>query len=197
MTLLRPDAGASRRLEVLRAVAELIARHGIDGMSMRQVAEACGMSTGTINYHFRNKRGLIMATMDFVYSVPQDWQRFAGLPALEQLRTRAAIAIIKTEGRRQWGRFWLEYAAHAGRDPVLLESHVEHYKTRRRVFLDTIEAGQRKGEVRLDIDPQAATDGLLALIDGVLTQQIAFGLSGDDAERIIFSFIDGLRPQQG
>ena len=76
-------ATRERRRELLRAVSELIARNGIDGMSMRQVADAAGMSTGTINYHFKNKRGLIMAAMDYVYSAPQDWTPYADLPALD------------------------------------------------------------------------------------------------------------------
>lgn len=189
---LPPESVDSRRHEVLRAVAGLIARHGIDGMSMRQVADASGMSTGTINYYFRNKRGLIMAAIDYVYSVPPDWGGFEGVGAIEQLRTRASIALVSNENVRQWGRFWLEYAAYAGRDAELLASHERRYEMRHRVFLETIAGGQGAGQVRAGIDPVEATETLLALIDGVITQQIAFGLSAQRAAQIMFSYIDTL-----
>lgn len=156
---------------------------------MRQVAEAAGMSTGTINYHFKNKRGLIMAAMDHVYSVPQDWSPYADLPPLEQLRVRAGIFILRSEARQRWGRFWLEYAAQAGRDTELLESHKARHQRRREVFAQTIALGQKAGEVRRDIDPFGAAEALLALIDGVTTQQIAFGLSPERAEEILSGFI--------
>jgi AcrR family transcriptional regulator len=190
----RPEAPATseRRREVLRAVSDLIARHGIDGMSMRQVADAVGMSTGTINYHFKNKRGLIMAAMDHVYSAPQDWSRYENLGQLEQLRIRAGIFVLRSESRQRWGRFWIEYAAHAGRDGELLESHKERHQRRRDVFAQTIADGQKTGEVRRDIDPVGAAETLLAVIDGVTTQQIAFGLSPERAEAILSGFISHL-----
>jgi AcrR family transcriptional regulator len=183
-------ATSKKRVEVLRVVSDLIARHGIEGMSMRSVADAVGMSTGTINYHFKNKRGLIMAAMDHVYAAPRDWAPYADLPPLEQLRTRAGIFILRTESRQKWGRFWIEYAAHAGRDADLLDSHVERHANRRQLFAETIALGQEHGDIRRDIEAVASADMLLAVIDGITTQQIAFGLSPLRAEQILTSFLD-------
>ncbi|MDO9216668.1 MAG: helix-turn-helix domain-containing protein, partial [Lacisediminimonas sp.] len=46
--------GDTRRF-VLGKVYELISEHGIESLSMRTVAQAVQMSTGTINHHFGNK----------------------------------------------------------------------------------------------------------------------------------------------
>ena len=37
-----------RRKELLGIVYQLISDHGMDGVSMRQIADACDVSTGTI-----------------------------------------------------------------------------------------------------------------------------------------------------
>ena len=60
-----------RRNEVLQRVTALIGEHGIDGMTMRQVAHATGLSTGTINYHFGNKRGLVLAALASAGEAPE------------------------------------------------------------------------------------------------------------------------------
>jgi hypothetical protein len=43
---------------VLDTVYELFSEHGIEGISMRQVGDVAGLSTGTINYHFGINRSL-------------------------------------------------------------------------------------------------------------------------------------------
>jgi AcrR family transcriptional regulator len=163
---------SSRRVDVLRAVANLIAEHGIDGMSMRQVADAAGLSTGTINYYFRNKQTLIAAAMDYVYSLPADRDAHRNKPALEQIRNAISIFSFTTEGHRRWWRFWLEYAARAARDQDLMDSHDERYTRQRRYFRALIDAGREDRELRPDIDVDETVDTLLALIDGLATHQI-------------------------
>ncbi len=187
-----------RRRDVLRAVSGLIADHGIEGMSMRQVADAVGMSTGTINYHFKNKRGLIVAAMDYVYTFLQpalsEWEHDDSKPVLPQLRRVADTFVLRTENRKQWWRFWLEYAAHAGRDADLLESHQARYAHQRDTFVQTLKHGIRSGELRSDLEPRLVADTLLALIDGLATHQVVAGniVTATHTERLLDSYIGSL-----
>ena len=52
-----------RRKELLGVVYEAVSEHGVDGVTMRQIGEAAGISTGTINYHFKNKYNLLIAAL--------------------------------------------------------------------------------------------------------------------------------------
>jgi AcrR family transcriptional regulator len=52
-----------REGQILDAVLALLARDGISGVSMRAVAREAGVALGLINYHFRDKTGLIAAAL--------------------------------------------------------------------------------------------------------------------------------------
>ncbi|MEO0682799.1 MAG: helix-turn-helix domain-containing protein, partial [Pseudomonadota bacterium] len=52
-----PD-GAGRRDAVLEAAAELFADRGYDAVTMRQVAQAAGMLSGSLHHHFPSKDAL-------------------------------------------------------------------------------------------------------------------------------------------
>jgi AcrR family transcriptional regulator len=49
----------SRRGEILRCFTEMVAERGYDEVSVRDVAEALGISKGTILHHFRSKESLL------------------------------------------------------------------------------------------------------------------------------------------
>ena len=61
-----------RRKNLLGAVYAVISESGIEGASMRQIADRANVSTGTINYHFGNKHKLIMAALQTACLHPQD-----------------------------------------------------------------------------------------------------------------------------
>ena len=49
----------SRRAEILQCFTEMVAERGYDEVSVRDVAEALGISKGTILHHFRSKESLL------------------------------------------------------------------------------------------------------------------------------------------
>jgi AcrR family transcriptional regulator len=49
----------SRRDDILRCFTEMVAERGYDEVSVRDVAEALGISKGTILHHFRSKESLL------------------------------------------------------------------------------------------------------------------------------------------
>ncbi|MFG2823625.1 TetR/AcrR family transcriptional regulator [Kitasatospora sp. NPDC048365] len=59
----RADA-ARNRVAVLEAAARLFAEHGVDGVSLDQVAAAAGVGKGTVFRRFGDKSGLAVALLD-------------------------------------------------------------------------------------------------------------------------------------
>jgi AcrR family transcriptional regulator len=188
-----------RRREVIDAVSALIADHGIEGTSMRQLAEAAGLSTGTINHYFRNKRGLVIAAMDAVYALPADWDRYRDLPAPDQLRRMVDTFVLDAPRRRQWWKFWLEYMAHAGRDPELRARHEERYTRQRRFYARLVRAGIEAGHLRADLDPEQVADAFLGLANGLAVNQVVAGhvVTPERARALLHAYIDGLTPSTG
>ena len=55
---------AERREQIISQATSIIARHGYWGFSVRQVAEACGLTEPAVIYHFKNKVGLLTAVLE-------------------------------------------------------------------------------------------------------------------------------------
>lgn len=51
------------REHILRAAAHLFRRHGFDGTTVRQIAEACGMLPGSLHYRYRTKDEILVDMM--------------------------------------------------------------------------------------------------------------------------------------
>ena len=62
--LLAPDPVGNRRAELVRAAARLFREKGFDATTVRDIAHAVGMRSGSPFYHFANKHELLMAVME-------------------------------------------------------------------------------------------------------------------------------------
>lgn len=163
-----PDAVETRE-GILRAAIRLIGEHGIDGMTMRQVAQASGLSTGTINYHFTNKRGLILAALDAAPPPPGgDGEEH---PA-DALRGLLRGFILDDDDRRAWWRFWIEVTAQAARDPSLRDRQRARVLTQVQAVEDLVTRAVSGGRLRADLDASSVSEPLLALAYGLALQQI-------------------------
>jgi AcrR family transcriptional regulator len=60
----RNGAPENRREELVRAAAQLFREKGFEGTTIRDIAGAVGMRSGSPFYHFANKHELLMAVME-------------------------------------------------------------------------------------------------------------------------------------
>ncbi|HKI74489.1 MAG TPA: TetR family transcriptional regulator [Pseudomonadales bacterium] len=58
------EAGQDSREALIAAASELYAARGADAVSVREVAAAAKVSPAMINYHFKDKRGLMRAVLE-------------------------------------------------------------------------------------------------------------------------------------
>jgi AcrR family transcriptional regulator len=56
--------GSAKRSQILAAATELIAAHGVEGMTMRQLAAASGLNIATLYHYFGSKSDLLGAIVD-------------------------------------------------------------------------------------------------------------------------------------
>ena len=64
VTVPPPDGAVNRRAELVRAAARLFREKGFDATTVRDIAHAVGMRSGSPFYHFANKHKLLMAVME-------------------------------------------------------------------------------------------------------------------------------------
>ncbi len=82
-----------RQALILQATLDLLAEHGIAGVSMRAVARNANVAVGLVNYHYDDKTSLIAAALGHIEA--QDMSIVESDPALApEERVRAAMRRI-------------------------------------------------------------------------------------------------------
>jgi TetR/AcrR family transcriptional repressor of bet genes len=187
----RPLADPDLDRRIVMAVFDLVARHGVDGLGMRRVAAATGLSTGTLNYRFGNKRGLLDAAVDFAYQPPRDLEAH-GASTRATLERLLRGYVLRERKVRVWWRFYCALVAHAPKDRALTRRLTERRRALVAFFAAALEAGEARGEIALDapaariaerivvvahgaalgqlVDPSAAT---LAAAEALLAEEVA------------------------
>lgn len=167
---LNSSRGSRQQAYLLGVVYDLISENGIDAVTMRQISEASGVSTGTINYHFNNKENLIISAMEEAYQLPDDWEDYRGSPAA-QLRRLALFYAVRPRDNRWW-RFWINYLAASTRDDKLQRHQKRRFERQLDFWARLIEEGIAAGEMRADLEPRTAARDLLINVHGLLTLQL-------------------------
>ena len=181
-----------RRKEVLGVVYEAVSESGVDGVTMRQIAEAAEISTGTINYHFENKHNLLILAMEAAYELPEDWEVYKGSP-FSQLQRLAMGYVFRTSRDRFW-RFWINYTAHSTRDEEMREHQNTRYERQRKFWGELLRDGIAAGEVDPEVDPERAANELLLIAHGLVLRQLQSPTAAnrDEARDILTERFDHL-----
>jgi AcrR family transcriptional regulator len=152
---------------------------------MRQIAEAADISTGTINYHFKNKHNLLIAALEAAYELPEDWQVYKGSP-FSQLQRLAMNYAFRSPRDRFW-RFWINYTAHGTRDEEMRQHQNVRYERQLKFWGSLLRDGIAAGEVDPTIDPDAAANELLLIAQGLVVRQLQLPTQAtrEEARRIL------------
>jgi TetR/AcrR family transcriptional regulator, transcriptional repressor of bet genes len=188
-----PDVdGPSDRL--LDCVLQLLVADGYEGISIRRVATAAGVSIGAVQHHFPTKDALLAAAMDRVSQQFEERleRRLApGAGPAEVLRAVADELLSAGEERRPASVIWLVRMARAAVHEPTAEVHRWGWQQVEDLLAALIAA------VRPDLTDQAARDEatlLLALLDG-LAGAVAVEpgrLPGERAEALLARYLDAL-----
>ena len=72
----RTEDKSVRRMQLIEATVDCIAKHGIVGTTLARVTEVAGLSLGLVNFHFASKERLFEETLRFVAGEHRDkWQK--------------------------------------------------------------------------------------------------------------------------
>lgn len=130
-----------RKEQICRAAAHVIARRGLDRTTLREVARIAGVSTGSVNYYFRNKKALLLETVTFVS------ERFEGrcrrvLASKPKGRERLAAfirtLIARSEENDEAWRVWLAAWSEASRSTAVREVVQYHRDLSHKLILEIL-----------------------------------------------------------
>ena len=184
---------AARRAQVLRAARACIVALGYERVTVRDVAAAAGVSTGTVVHYFGDKDSVLQAALlDEVQSTGLALRAaLAGAASAWERLERLVEASLPTsdEVRDEW-RLWLTFWGEAARNDRLRAVGERQHRRWTRFLARIITAGIADGEFA-PVDPTATATQIAALIDG-LAVQTTLGNPSLDASRMRQLCLDAL-----
>jgi AcrR family transcriptional regulator len=194
------DSLTDRKKEILECAIRLIIDEGMTALTIRRVAEAAGVSTGLVLYHFATKEDLIA----------ESW-RLALLQAREKIRAAVGDvqgrdlmdAIFKfrfqdDESTNVPWIFWLEYWNHAARTEDLRVHHSQTFTMMQEMDLAQVRTAMAAGQIREDIDPAMIVDLYHAVFCGLIVKVVLDkeSITGDRALDLGRLFLSLLAPPE-
>jgi AcrR family transcriptional regulator len=183
---------SDRRSAILDAAITVIARRGVRGLRVEQVAAEAGVAVSLIYYYFDNRNGLVRATLEHANERaastvrPTDGATVTGRERVE----RSLLAELDAGDHvRDTSVVWGEVLASAVFEPDLREQLREASRTWSELVADTIAEGVEDGSVRGDVDAQACAERLTALVDGLSARWLAGLVSRDRARDLLAAAI--------
>lgn len=80
---------------MMRATARILVKRGYDAATTNHIAEAAGVSVGSLYQYFPNKESIVAALLDQHLEETQVWLRAAMMTALDQPLEQAARTLIE------------------------------------------------------------------------------------------------------
>jgi AcrR family transcriptional regulator len=177
---IKQERAARTRMEILQAGIELFARRGILATTMNELARAIKMTPGALYWHFPTKEDLLLAAIEEVH------RRYVGefteiltegrkWPAKKQLvafleRTRAFLRYHPVHGIF----YGMLVAESANNNPRVADAIREALKLYGMVLAGIVRYGQKKGELRDDINPESFANAVMATHMGMICHQQLF-----------------------
>lgn len=161
---------SEREERILNAAAELIIRYGYDKTTVDEIAQAAGVSKGTIYLHFKSKEDLFEALI----LRESDWVTLRFFERLDADPRGVTIFTVYLHGMLLLDKSPLLKAIYI-RDRRILGDWVRHlrdtpaYGQAMSVTVEFIRHFQELGLLRRDLDPETVTYLLTALRYGILT----------------------------
>jgi AcrR family transcriptional regulator len=168
----------TRRQQILAAALKCFSRDGFHNTTTADIVRESGVSQGTLYLYFATKDEIIVALADdrhqgeaFLSAMAQSEQDpIEGLTLLLELHGESLDSPGRIDARRVGIQGWAE----ALRNPTVHASVTEGSSLVRKEIVRLIARGQRTGQIRPEIAPEAVARMLIALFRG-LTLEVSLG----------------------
>jgi AcrR family transcriptional regulator len=180
-----------RRHRVVDAVYALADEHGLEGVTLRDVARRAGLSMGAVQRSFRTKDEMLVLALTRVSEEFTARVRALAAEPSPAALTRVAVdlALVNAE-RRPDAQVWLAFVARAAVTPAMARILRDGYPQVHRLLAELIRAAAGPG---VDAEHEART--LLALADGLTVQTLLGQLDRDRAREVLDAYVRRLGPR--
>jgi len=151
------------------AAMRLIARRGLEGVTMRAVATEAGLSYGSLFHYFDSKEELLVHAVRTLIEKQTQWvdqlsTQFGGLEALEHMLCDDAVT---SESSRESWLVWMAFQYQAALRKSLGEMNAELIDGWRERIRTLLNDAKTAGEISKSIDTDIETNALWAYSSGI------------------------------
>lgn len=184
-----------RRLELIDATIDCLARHGYEGTTIGVVAETVGMSRGIVNFHFEAKDQLLLETLRYLSDEYRaHWKAAlaeAGPTPAHRLWALALAdfdrTICTTRKLAAWCAFWGEAKTRPTYRQMCGANDIEYQNTVVELCAALAPAS---------VDPNKLARGIVCMLEGLWLHLMMApkSLSRDEAREVATSHLATLLP---
>jgi AcrR family transcriptional regulator len=187
-----------RRRHIGQAVLRLISARGLEAASLRNVAAEAGVSMGTVQHYFADKRAMLDFAQQYNYERATERipKLIAGIPEPRTFRTmlRALLVdLLCLEGEsREGGRLGAAMLARAVIDPQAATTARTGYDGLTEFMTTQLRTAQQNGEIPAGTDPEHAARYLNAVVEGLRWPTLIGACTPDQALAVLDDHLDRL-----
>jgi AcrR family transcriptional regulator len=178
----------ARRREIADAVLAIVAEHGLQAVSLTEVAARAGVSPGRVQHYFPAKQALVEAAFDRANELSTARIRSLVGADLGHAPPRAVLTTVLTEllahdaETRAHMRVRQSFTALALSDDAIADRMRAEYDRLHRRLADLLRRDGHSGLLAPGTDPERAAVSLVALAEG-LAYYVLIGVAGPEAAR--------------
>lgn len=202
-----------RRAEIVRAVWDVIGRHGIEGATVRRVAEHAGISMGGLRHYFESQHGLLhfaALAIGTNVSARVEAQLHSTADAADRASLLLEAMLPLDDERRGEADVWLAFLVRSHVDDTLRDLRSQAWTGTRHVcrlavgLVRDVAAPETVGGELPDVHLEQWAEHLHVVIDGLTLQATSYPdrFSADDLRATVrrhLSLVAGanLAPDRG
>lgn len=183
---------------ILDAAQALFVQHGYEGLSIRDLADQCGVAKATIYHHFTDKQALFLSVLERDSQTVHD--RLVEAAAGEQGALAKLHAVIYTYCTLMSERRSILLSTL--REIGGIEAHVREFMCNRRAMITgpvtmILTEGMADGTFR-PVDPEMTALSLIGMVHAFITFRLLLDnvkVGNDVAEHIYALFLHGISPE--
>ena len=172
---------------IIKAALGVFLERGYDRTSMREIAHQAGVTKGGIYHYFQSKEHLFREALCFITEQMEDWStsQFRSVSSARDMlgavfgsiksMSEAFAGIVGERGKRQPYSFLEILITAVRRDEGARRKMESIYSRTRNNIAKILLCAQERGEVRSDIDCEALSFQINALIEGTLLLSVLDG----------------------
>jgi AcrR family transcriptional regulator len=166
-----------RRNALADAVLRLVARGGVRAVTLREVAEEAGWSTGALNHYFNGKDDLLAGALKRAMQLIGEQVAVASqLPDAREALEQMLVQVLPVDDTRlAFARVWLSFCGEAVGGDAIRAYLATSDAIWRQNLAESVRRGQRVGLFDPDLDPDWVAEQLGALVDGLSTRTVIQG----------------------